>query len=349
MILSVQYLRAVAALMVVWHHAREQLPGLKLFFPGEFGPSGVDLFFVISGFIMVATTAAKPGRPGQFLLRRFVRVVPLYWILTGLLVALAWKAPQLFRSVDVTLGHVAASLLFIPHLSPTHPGMAWPILVPGWTLNFEMFFYAIFACTLFVQFRRRVWALAGVLVALVAVGVILGPFDSPVASTYTSALLLEFLLGAGIAQLWVGGHVIRPFGGALAAMVCGAVLLVWRDAPWPPLAQICGGGLLVAGALNPGLQRWRSRVLLPLGDASYSIYLSHLFSLGLLRWVWGRIDASVVGVAGAWAFMLAALLVGALGGCLAFRVVEQPLLRWLYRMTRERPRVPAHDHGGAGA
>ena len=178
---TIQYLRAIAAMMVVWHHAREQLPGLKFFFPSEFGPSGVDLFFVISGFIMVATTTG-PGRPFNFIARRLIRVVPLYWLLTCTMVALAWKLPQLFRTIDLAPAHVLQSLLFIPHYSPSFPGMAWPVLVPGWTLNFEMFFYAVFAATLSLAQPMRLWALAAVMSTLVIVGLSMGPFAGAMAA-----------------------------------------------------------------------------------------------------------------------------------------------------------------------
>src|ERR1019366_2869669 len=140
----IQYLRGIAALMVVWHHGVGQLATLETYFPFRFGTSGVDLFFVISGFIMVVTTAGRDVTPTEFIARRFVRVVPLYWVLTLALAATALVAPSLFRSVTLTAVSLIQSLLFIPHFSPSHAGMIWPVLVPGWTLNYEMFFYVVF-------------------------------------------------------------------------------------------------------------------------------------------------------------------------------------------------------------
>jgi exopolysaccharide production protein ExoZ len=333
----IQFLRAFAALMVVWHHAREQLSNLKDYFPGESGPSGVDLFFVISGFIMVVTTSRKQVSAADFLLRRVVRVVPLYWLLTLSVVALAVAAPQLLRSTDISAAHVIQSLFFIPHFSPSHLGTTWPVLVPGWTLNYEMFFYALFATTLLLNARFRFAALVVLLGGLVLCGLLLGSLSSPLLATYTSPLLIEFLVGAVLGRLWAADRVIRSTWGATLCLVVGFVLLLWRDAPYAPLAQILGSGLVVAAALSPRFREWRNRPLLALGDASYSIYLTHLFALGLLRWVWTRMDISQSGFGYAWLFMLAALMVACVVGWLVHRWVEQPLTSWLTGLLFQPP------------
>jgi exopolysaccharide production protein ExoZ len=325
----IQFLRAIAALMVVWHHAREQLTNLKTLFPAESGNSGVDLFFVISGFIMVVTTSKKPVSARVFLLRRIVRVVPLYWLLTMSVVALGVVAPQLLRSTDISAPHVVQSLLFIPHPSPSHPGTLWPVLVPGWTLNYEMFFYVLFATTLLLDLRFRFKALATLLGGLVIFGLLLDVSNSPVLSTYASPLLLEFLVGAVLGRLCCAERFVRSASGVALCMLIGFALLLWRDAFYAPLAQILGSGLVVAGALSPRLREWRNRPLLALGDASYSIYLTHLFALGFLRWVWMRMDIPQSGQAGGWLFMLAALVFASMVGWLVHRWVEQPLTAWL--------------------
>jgi exopolysaccharide production protein ExoZ len=339
----IQFLRAIAALMVVWHHAREQLPSLKLLFPAESGNSGVDLFFVISGFIMVVTTAKKPVSAWFFLLRRIVRVVPLYWLLTLSVVALGVVAPQLLRSTDISAPHVVQSLLFIPHPSPSHSGTLWPLLVPGWTLNYEMFFYLLFALTLLIDLRFRFKALAVLLVALVVCGQLFELSSAPALFTYTNPLLLEFLVGAVLGQLCGTGRYIRSAWGVALCMLIGFALLFWRSAPYAPVAQIVGSGLVVAGALSPRLREWRNRPMLALGDASYSIYLTHLFALGLLRWVWTQLALPQTGLAYGWLFMLAAIVFASLVGCLVHRALEQPLTSGLSRrLFRQMPRpLPA--------
>ena len=335
LILPIQYLRGIAALMVVWHHGIGQIAGAAEYFSMEFGPSGVDLFFVISGFIMVMTTSGKDTTPMDFIQRRFVRVVPLYWVLTLALVAVLLVAPSLFRSTVLTPVSVFQSLLFIPHFSPSHPGKIWPILVPGWTLNYEMFFYCIFALSL--GFTHRLAVLASILVMLVAAGYVLGPFAHPAAQTYTNPLLLEFVTGAAIGHFWIGGKLGIPLAGSIIAILTGAALLTPHDAPplgiYTPLA---GAGLLVYGSLNGHLLRWRNDLLLTLGDASYSIYLTHVFTLGLCRFVWTKFHPGASNLVTALSFMLLALIVSAIVGWLSYLWIETPLLNRLRSMQRKR-------------
>lgn len=293
-VLPIQYMRGVAALMVVWHHARGQLPGLSALLPNGFGAHGVDLFFVISGFIMVLTTTSTETTPWRFLKRRLVRVVPLYWLVTLALVVLTMVSPNLLNTVKPTPSTTLMSLLFIPHISVGNPGMPWPILVPGWTLNYEMFFYAMFALSLFAP-KPLAWLLSA-LVALVGVGWLLGPFESPISKTYTSPLLLEFAAGACIGRLWV---VMTPR---------------WR---W---------------------LKWRSVALKALGDASYSIYITHMLTLAALRMVWLRIDSHPSEPLHGLVFMPIALALCAFVGLAVYRMIERSFSR-LFSSLRENKRL----------
>ena len=335
LILPIQYLRGVAALMVVWHHGIAQIAGAADYFSMEFGPSGVDLFFVISGFIMVMTTSRTGGNPMDFIQRRFIRVVPLYWLLTLALVAMLLVAPSLFRSTVLTPVSVFQSLLFIPHFSPSHPDKIWPILVPGWTLNYEMFFYCTFAASL--VFTHRLAVLASTLFMLIAAGYVLGPFAHPAAQTYTNPLLLEFVAGAVLAHFWVRGKLKIPLAGSIIASLTGAALLMPQNAPalgvYTPLA---GAGLMVYGSLNGRWLSWRNALLLTLGDASYSIYLTHVFTLGVCRSVWAKIHPGTNDLVAASTFMVLALIVSAIVGWLSYRWVETPLLNWLHSMRSKK-------------
>ena len=144
-------------MMVVWGHSVFIIPDIaeRLGEP-YFGASGVDLFFVISGFIMVVTTSRTEFTPQKFFLLRSIRVVPLYWLAT-----LAWIAYKVFEHSfqGVYPAAIAKSLLFIPYSSPGFPRGVWPILANGWTLNYEMFFYALFALSLAAPARVRLAAL----------------------------------------------------------------------------------------------------------------------------------------------------------------------------------------------
>ena len=342
LILPIQYLRGIAAIMVVWYHAAEQVPGVSQFFSSGYGASGVDLFFVISGFIMVTTTSRNPPTPGEFMRRRIIRVVPLYWLLTFAMVALALCLPRLFRTLIVEPGTLVESLLFIPHFSTSFPSMVWPLLVPGWTLNFEMFFYAVFALSLFLPARARLPALAATFGVLVGIGLLCGPFDSAAARVYFSPLLIEFVAGAAIGTWW---QQRRPMPGTVmsALMLAGGyVLLACRNLP--PLGeftQMLGAALMVIGALAPRFSDWHFTPLRALGDSSYSLYLTHLFTLGLLRVVWSRVVVPVETWTGAAAFMAAALVGASVVGWLTYRLLETPMMEWLNARTRPRRAVQA--------
>src|SRR5829696_2873445 len=156
---SIQYLRGVAALMVVYTHASVQTQryaDVELPFSAH-GAAGVDIFFVISGFIMWMTTIGDTptSKPLPFISRRISRIVPLYWVLTTGIVIVGLVRPDLLSSTVITVWHVLASFFFIPYPHPADNGSLVPVLIPGWTLNYEMFFYAIFACSLTVKPKFR--------------------------------------------------------------------------------------------------------------------------------------------------------------------------------------------------
>lgn len=342
-ILSIQYLRGIAALMVVWHHALALIPGTMDFIRlPPFGKSGVDIFFVISGFIMVATTADKPIIGRRFFELRIVRVVPLYWLATLAMMGTGLLVPAIFKTLKFDGVSVAKSLLFIPYDSLSWPGNVWPVLIPGWTLNFEMFFYALFAITLYLP-KWRLSTLLGTLAGLVAVGSIVGR-SGPLVTVYTSPMLLEFGLGAWLAHDWQRRSPDNSLFGPIAMMWVGALLLVKPDSQ---IDLIVGALLLVAGALEPRIRDINNRLLLELGNASYSIYLTHLFALGILRAVWVRAWPQV-SMGSSIVFMATALAWGAAAGWVCYKIIEKPMTRWLQTSIRRRSPIPAVDAQGQG-
>jgi len=321
-ILPIQYLRAVAALMVVWAHAAGQQPWIKPLLPFKFGLLGVDLFFVISGFIIVVT--GWNATPAQFIRRRIIRLVPLYWLLTLALLLVAWIAPHLLRSTQPGVGHVVQSLLFIPHENPGHPGRFWPLLVPGWTLNYEMFFYAVFALALAIG---RHWALI-VLSGLVAARAWFGPFANPYVDFYTQPLLFAFIVGGVLGRIWLARGA-APVLASLWLFGAGVALVVLDHDIY---SRTLGFGLLLYGCLA---WRWENRLLYELGDTSYSLYLTHVFTLGVVRVIWGRLGFE--GWGPAVVYMAFALAASAGTAWLVYRFVEVPLLAALKRSTATTP------------
>jgi peptidoglycan/LPS O-acetylase OafA/YrhL len=153
---SVQVMRAMAALAVCSGHLFHEVylfnPSSTIKFLNELPwGMGVDLFFVISGYIMMKTSRNCFGRDGAasgFFLKRLVRIVPSYWFFTTLMLISTLLVPQELNSGVFTLPHTIMSYLFIPHFNPRVEGLLQPILGLGWTLVYEMFFYIVFAICL---------------------------------------------------------------------------------------------------------------------------------------------------------------------------------------------------------
>jgi peptidoglycan/LPS O-acetylase OafA/YrhL len=154
---NIQILRALAASVVILFHTGFTFPHLH-----SFGSFGVDVFFVISGYIMARILDPRSSASCDFFLRRrILRIVPPYWFFTLCLFCLAWVAPQSMEATQVMHGtradgmELLKSLLFIPYLKRS--GYIQPLLCPGWTLNFEMFFYLCLAIGLLFSRRHAAW------------------------------------------------------------------------------------------------------------------------------------------------------------------------------------------------
>ncbi|WP_454702302.1 polysaccharide biosynthesis acyltransferase UppZ [Agrobacterium burrii] len=268
---SIQFLRALAAFSVLLFHIVGD--------PFTIGAAGVDVFFVISGLIMGSFATA--GGPGAFLYHRLVRIVPLYWAVT--LVMCAGAMAGVFSTFTFTLEHLWKSLLFIPYTGDN--GEVAPLLVVGWTLNMEMFFYIVFALGLAV--RAPLAVTVGILSVMALAGQVL-PSQSPFIQTWTSPLLLEFLGGLLLSRfMFQGGQagiaalVISLTGFVAAAMISeqsGMLRLMTWGVP---------AFFLVAGCVwleNAGL--WPRRLLKPIeiiGDSSYALYLLHGLVISIIH------------------------------------------------------------------
>ncbi|SFL53816.1 acyltransferase family protein [Methylobacterium pseudosasicola] len=352
-LIEIQILRAVAALMVVWHHARHEAGLLALhgagpaLDPGTLLPwwGGVDLFFVISGFVIVHASGQLFGAPGgraRFLAHRIARVVPLYWLVSLLYLALALARPDLLGDAAALVrepGTILAGFLFWPAARPD--GIVQPLYGLGWTLNYEAFFYGLFALGLGFGRRGAVAWLTIALVMLVAVGALVPGLPVPV-RFWANPIVLEFLLGAGLALAHRAGF--RPgvslrLGLAVPGvlgLLLAARLLVGdgaADGFLRPLLVGVPAALLVAAALGPERNAAQAaalsapmRGLVLLGDASYALYLVHPFALRLGREALLRLGlAPALHPWGSLAFMVVGSVAAAL---LVHRGIERPLTRW---------------------
>jgi exopolysaccharide production protein ExoZ len=324
---GIQYLRAAAALGVVVFHAAERT-GAHF----AIGAAGVDVFFVISGFIMWVIASDRAPSPSAFLRDRIERIAPLYWIATAVMVAGALAG--LFPNLRLTPQYVLSSLLFIPARSPS-TGDIWPVLVQGWTLNYEMFFYKLFAVTLFLPARRRFAVLAALFLALVSAGWLLDP-ATPLLKTWTDPLLLEFLLGMAIGKAWLKGAV-PPLMAGLGLMVAAAAGFAFVGATYIGFTPFMLGPL--SAALLLGVLALEKRAVVPrlplvsyLGDASYSIYLWHAMAISVVAKV-GLMLALPASIT-----FTAAILLGVAFGAAAHETLEKPIAAFMKNRWRDRRR-----------
>lgn len=278
---SIQYMRGIAAMSVVIFHilintfgsaAGEAEPHI-FFFSG-----GVDLFFVISGFVMFASTGERQVGAWDFMKARIIRLVPLYWV--SLLVMLAFLAVS--QNYTPPLREIFFSFGFMPYKNEF--GVKGPLFNPGWTLNYEMFFYAIFAMTLCM--RNYVWRFIGV--AAVFFGLIsMKRFLAPLGMAgeeFASGLSTEFLMGMLVWVAYRRGWIRSPLL-LVCAGIALAVYLMETSGFRGPRMLYAGvpAALILAGLVQMEPSVWNLPLLGLIGDASYSLYLSHAFVIDLVE------------------------------------------------------------------
>ena len=286
---NIQVLRAFAAIVVVVFHTGYLFPGLR-----PFGSFGVDVFFVISGYIMARILDPQSdSNSDHFFRRRVLRIVPPYWFFTILLYLVALRLPQLMGSTRPRLAELVKSLLFIPFVKGS--GLLEPLLFIGWSLNYEMFFYFALAVGIvlsarFSATRHPILAtpvVPGALLVLATV-VLARFFSAPgsVASFYARDVILEFLLGIGV--YYAARAVSDPLARrlrlpALAVCIATGLLLIAVQAILPPaeISRVLTLGIpsffLVLSASILSQAGWDTnlKLLVLIGDASYILYLIH--------------------------------------------------------------------------
>lgn len=303
--------------------------------------SGVDIFFVISGFIMwVSVERRQTMTAGEFMRARVVRIVPLYWLVSGLVVAICFTAPNLLHSTVLEWKHAVASFLFLPMRSPVMSHEFWPLLIPGWTLNYEMLFYILFALAIAGSggsARSRLALITLLIVGTVLAGFLLkGRIDAM--HFYANPILFEFLAGIAVGILFMKGN-IRQSWAWLVPIVVGSFLLRFGPGVWLAIGgtNLIAATLIVSGALFlpaiplPGLAA--------VGDASYSLYLTHVITLAALGHVWPA-GLTTLGPA---LFTLAGLALSITAALFCYRLFESPMTVALKRFL-----VPAKRHVPVG-
>lgn len=363
-LLSVQALRAVAALLVVWVHSIDaaefsSVPHQARFFHLEnFGACGLDIFFVISGFIVsrVAVRSATRGKASSagasrhFLARRITRIFPLYWILTIVVVL-----EQQFGRYKVPWHAVnwVPTIFLLPSFPSPHDPMNAPLLWLGWSLMFEMYFYLVL--TAFLAWRPATVARdAGLfLCAMVLAGELIG-IHRPLLVLWMNPVILEFVFGCLIGVIFssdsdIAGSIRRIglwIGAVGAALLIATIFTGYGEAS--EASSIMRGyscwlrvgvwgipaALLVAGVIfwNPAMRSLPARLLVFLGDASYSIYLCTIPARSGVEHFWrifGRFGPDT-GV------LLGAVFCTAVG-VLCYLILERPMMRAFHNWYKPIP------------
>ena len=332
-IVSIQALRGVAATAVVLSHTARHLdktltaPYLTNLF--QAGHAGVDLFFAISGFIILLSHRHDIGqktRLRHYLDRRFSRVLPLYWIALGSTLAMS-----------VAGGHGLPTFLTMLWSAVLLPTLSEPLLGVAWTLQFEMVFYAVFAVLIISRPVGLAFLMTWLLwIALAAIGFGSAGVPSPLCGIYG----LEFFMGMASAQLLIRGRVPVPrliAGAGIAIFVAAFEMesvglldgygVVARFAYGIPAALIILGLAAAEQAGRLTLPKW----LGVLGGASYSIYL---FQFVFISTLWqALLVAGFVHRLPVFVLFLALSCAALVGGLVTARVIEQPLLQ-LFRSRR---------------
>lgn len=331
---SLQMLRGAAAMMLVVQHLG--LPIVRS--GGEWSAhwlnAGVDIFFIISGFLMWHTTAGRNISPLDFFRLRIIRIVPLYWTITTLVVLVSIFAPQLMQSAAPEPWRIVGSYLFVPIQNGN--GMYVPVLGQGWTLNYEMFFYLVFAISLLFAGRWRFSVSAGVILAFMLLGLVKSGLPRWI-TTYTNTIMAEFVAGMLIAVWFNSRRSTRsPAPAAMsgaAVFISGWVALIILATYFPkvdrllnlgvPSLMIFLGAILIekSGSLPKlVLLRWA-------GDISYSVYLSHASVLSAAGQVWHKLEAHGLPVS-RFVFCVLAFAISMAAGAVVYRWIELPMTRY---------------------
>lgn len=338
---SLQRLRGIAALLVVLVHGFDlvdRVPEWRssiapYWLINDFGASGVDLFFVLSGFVMTLGLEREggPDRWRAFLVARALRILPLFWVMNIVMVILLQASPG-WQSVAN-----AASVLPVADAG----AFDFPPLWVGWTLAFEFGFYLMVA--LAMGRSRPVLALLIMVGAASLTGLVLRP-ALPILQVLFNPILIEFGFGVLACLAWRRGV---PAGVRLASLAIGLTLLFAFRAAWPELifspegARVLDGSLSLSRALLWGLP-WAlvllsvvagdegkdkgAGPLLAIGNASYSLYLAHAILAALAdKWELARSVSPPATVA--------LIMFGSVAAGLAVhRWVERPVARSLKRL-----------------
>ena len=278
MIKNLQCLRAFAAINVVYFHtllaSQSYGKSVSIFsIIGTWGQNGVDIFFVLSGFVMIHTQIQNPKKIHEFYFSRLNRIVPIYWLITLFIVLIYFLLPDIFRNLTLDIKKIISSLFFTSQIVTGE----FPIIIVGWTLEWEMLFYFIFGLSLFLKDIRKIIVLIFLFMLLIF--------------TFSKTLLIfEFFLGVLIGYTFNKVKFSEING--LIILIIGIILLLLSiKSGFDPQKYLLVAGFkldrffiwgipsafIVLGAVY--YRQISNSFLVYLGNASYSIYLVQVLTV----------------------------------------------------------------------
>lgn len=352
----IQVFRGLAALSVVlWHIAASTEFYFKTTFlvrPLIWGPLGVDFFFVLSGFIMVFVhynDLLRRSNIALFYKKRFIRIYPIYWVIASVSLFFMLYTGKLSLRLD--WAYILKSYLLIKQEKS-------PFLFPAWSLIFEVFFYIVFGVCLMLGFRRSRYIYAGWFILVVVLNIFNKQITFPLAHILAfEPYILEFLFGCLIGYLFhTHFHKLRQhanmiyFAGLMLTLLIlpGCIFFLNLSMKNSLLSCLVFGSVFSLLVLGSALKDSNERTPVPnllytIGEASYSIYLSHQIVLGLLYKKLSSILSPAAGKpmligAGIIAFIAAVIV-----GILVHLFVEKKLLSILnkWMLPQKKPATKA--------
>jgi peptidoglycan/LPS O-acetylase OafA/YrhL len=325
--LGLQILRITAAFLVLITHsmfyASQRLD--KHFHYWKRGATGVDIFFVLSGFVMIYSSTKLMNNPDGwriFAERRIIRIVPMYWIATSIKVIAILFTTGYVLHAQFSLANTLKSYFFLPSINID--GEFRPVLGVGWTLNFEMLFYSLFALSLFL--RLNVYKFVGTVLGLLTLGAFFRKPNWPTASFYLDTATIEFFYGMLIAKLCLANKHI-PRNVAIPLLGVGFLglltpMLHWEIAQLIPQGMAAALVVLSMASLEDCLTRIPGFVLY-MAEASYVIYLFHPLIAPAVPVVLMKLHLVYP-----WLSVACSVSLALAGGCLVHLVVEEPTTKW---------------------
>jgi len=294
---SIQLMRGIAAVSVIFQH-------INMVNNGAFG---VDLFFLISGFIMMYITEKDTK---FFLQKRIIRIAPLYWSALLLISMLIMLAPNIFRTLEFRLEYLIKSMLFIPYYFTGPLEEVNSLLPVGWTLIYEMFFYFVFFVSMKISHKYRHLISTIFLSILVVIGFV-SHSENVFVRFYCIPLILEFSLG-----MWIYKFLTHTYMTKIKIADKRFVILLWMFASLIWIGLFAEKYILFLHGIDRFIRfgipsfiffiivfkatenNKVPRFFVVLGGVSYSLYITHLFVVqGFSRLIYNIDDFSLIGVA----------------------------------------------------